>query len=95
MSEKIRLDKWLWHARFFKTRGLATRFCSGGSIRIDGDRIQKPHFGVRVGHILTFRYRNMVKVVKIRALGFRRGPAAEASGLYEDLSDESRIPRLK
>ena len=95
MSEKIRLDKWLWHARFFKTRGLATRFCLGGSIRIDGDRIQKPHFGVRVGHILTFRYRDMVKVVKIRALGLRRGPAAEASGLYEDLSDEGRILRLK
>jgi ribosome-associated heat shock protein Hsp15 len=93
--EAIRLDKWLWHARFFKTRGIASRFCGNGGVRIDGHRTEKAHYIVRIGQVLTFRQASQVRVVKIVALGSRRGPAAEAAKLYEDLSDNIRLPSLK
>ena len=82
----LRLDKWLWHARVFRTRSLATRFCSEGRIRIGGRVIDKAHYGVKPGDVLTFAHGRDVKVLKIVALGARRGPAPEARTLYEDLS---------
>lgn len=94
VAETIRLDKWLWQARFFKNRSIAARFCDKGGVRIDGARTDKSHFAVRVGQVLTFRQANRIRVVRIRALGTRRGPASEAAGLYEDLSDEGRLPSL-
>jgi ribosome-associated heat shock protein Hsp15 len=82
----LRLDKWLWHARVFKTRSLATRFCSEGRIRIGGRVIDKAHYAVKPGDVLTFAHGRDVKVLKVVALGTRRGPAPEARTLYEDLS---------
>jgi ribosome-associated heat shock protein Hsp15 len=81
----LRLDKWLWYARMFKTRSLATRFCSEGRIRIGGRVIDKAHYAVKPGDVLTFAHGHEVKVLKIVALGLRRGPAPEARRLYEDL----------
>jgi ribosome-associated heat shock protein Hsp15 len=82
----LRLDKWLWHARMFRTRSLATKFCLEGRIRIGGRVVEKPHYPVRPGDVLTFAHGNDVKVLRIVALGARRGPAPEARRLYEDLS---------
>jgi ribosome-associated heat shock protein Hsp15 len=90
----LRLDKWLWHARVFKTRSLATRFCSGGRIRIGGRVIDKAHYAVKPGDVLTFAHGRDVKVLKIVALGLRRGPAPEARRLYEDLSTPRIIDPL-
>ncbi len=82
----LRLDKWLWHARFFKTRGLAARIVADGGVRINGARTQKPAAQVRPGDALTFSQGGRVRVVLVVALGSRRGPAAEAQALYEDRS---------
>jgi ribosome-associated heat shock protein Hsp15 len=85
----LRLDKWLWHARMFRTRSLATKFCIEGRIRIGGRVIDKAHYAVRPGDVLTFAHGHDVKVLKIVALGLRRGPATEARRLYEDLGTPS------
>jgi ribosome-associated heat shock protein Hsp15 len=87
MSEEIllRLDKWLWYARFCKSRTLAAKLCASGRIHLDGAIVQKPHHQVRAGNVLTFPLGPHVRVIKILALGSRRGPAPEARQLYEDL----------
>ncbi len=84
--DSLRLDKWLWYARFYKTRSLATTFCRGGHIRVNRQPINKSNHSVRVGDVLTFAQGPRVRVIKIEALGERRGPAPEAQALYEDLS---------
>ncbi|SFT67837.1 RNA-binding S4 domain-containing protein [Sedimentitalea nanhaiensis] len=88
--DKLRLDKWLWQARFFKTRTLAAKQVSGGQMRVNGDRVAKPAFGVSIDDVLTFVQGRQVRVIRIAALGTRRGPASEAQGLYEDLSPSER-----
>ncbi len=87
MSEPaLRIDKWLWQARFFKSRSLAQRLCGGGRLRLNGNRVTKAHVTVRPGDVLTFPKGPHVRVVRVAALGVRRGPAAEAATLYEDLA---------
>lgn len=81
----LRLDKWLWYARFCKSRTLAAKLCASGRIHLDGAIVQKPHHQVRTGNVLTFPLGPHVRVIKILALGSRRGPAPEARLLYEDL----------
>ncbi len=82
----IRIDKWLWHARFFKTRTLAATVVSGGKVRVDGTPVAKPARLVGPGNVLTFVAGEAVRVVRIIECGDRRGPATEAQDLYEDLS---------
>ena len=82
----LRLDKWLWYARFFKTRANATRAIAGGRFRLDGEVMSKPHRAALPGQVLTFTQGERVRVIRIVALGTRRGPASEAAELYEDLS---------
>ncbi len=83
--EKIRVDKWLWQARFFKSRGLAGEVAGSGAVRVNGERIGKPAHGVRVGDVLTFPQAGDIRVVRVLGLGTRRGPATEAQALYADL----------
>jgi ribosome-associated heat shock protein Hsp15 len=90
----LRMDKWLWQARFFKTKALAGRVCTAGKVRVDGAKINKSHFLVRPGQVLTFPQGRGVRVVRVIALGDRRGPAKEAILLYEDLSDDAPVPRI-
>lgn len=86
MSEHgLRIDKWLWQARFFKSRSLAQRLCGGGRVRVNGNRVTKAHAMIRPGDILTFPLGPHVRVVRVAVLGVRRGPALEAMTLYEDL----------
>ena len=90
----LRLDKWLWHARFFKSRTLAAKQCAAGRVRINRQPAEKAHQTVRPGDVLTFPQGNDVRVVRVLALGERRGPAPEARALYEDLSPPApRAPR--
>lgn len=91
----LRADKWLWHARFFKSRSLATQLCQAGKLRVSGLGVVKPHHKVKAGDVLTFPQARHIRVVKIVALSQRRGPASEAQALYEDLKPpalESRLP---
>ena len=85
-AANLRLDKWLWYARFFKSRSLATQFCLAGKLRIDGVIVKKAHHPVRSGQVLTFVRGRQVRVIKVLALGARRGPAPEAQALYDDMS---------
>ena len=82
----LRLDKWLWYARFFKTRALAKRAIAGGSFRLDGEVMSKPHRAAAIGQILTFVQGAKIRVIRIVGIGSRRGPASEAMLLYEDLA---------
>ena len=81
-----RIDKWLWQARFFKTRRLAADTVSAGRVRIDGTPISKPARAVGPGDVLTFPQGRQIRVVRIAALAERRGPAPEARALYDDLT---------
>lgn len=93
MSEsnpKLRLDKWLWQARFFKTRSIAAKIAGGGHVRVNGVHVSKPSFLVGPGDVLTFPQARRVRVVRIVALGDRRGPAPEAQALYEGLEPAKR-----
>jgi ribosome-associated heat shock protein Hsp15 len=95
VSNGLRADKWLWHARFFKSRSRATQLCQAGKLRVSGLGVVKPHHKVKPGDVLTFPQARHIRVVKILALGMRRGPASEAQALYEDLkppASESRLP---
>ena len=88
-----RLDKWLWHARFFRTRAAAQKVCEAARVRLNGNRVSKAHQPVRPGDVLTFSQGRTVRVVRITALAERRGPAATAQTLYEDLSpDAPNVP---
>jgi ribosome-associated heat shock protein Hsp15 len=84
-APSIRLDKWLWHARFCKSRAIAARLVSDGAVRLNAARVLKPATPVRVGDGLSFALGGRVRVVRVRALGTRRGPAPEAQCLYDDL----------
>ena len=95
-----RLDQWLWHARFFKTRSLATRQVAAGHVRVDGDKVSKASFALRPGMTLTFKQGRVIRVIRVEHLAQRRGPAPEAQGLYSDLSpkpetDASPNPRFE
>ena len=82
----LRLDKWLWYARFFKTRSAATRLISGKKLRLNGEVMSKPHRQAQIGQTLTFPQANQIRLIQIDALGTRRGPASEAAELYTDLA---------
>jgi ribosome-associated heat shock protein Hsp15 len=85
----IRLDKWLWQARFFRSRSAAARAVESTPFRIDGRPTDKPHALVGAGMVLTFALGPRVRVVRILAPGTRRGPATEARTLYEELGEAS------
>lgn len=82
----IRLDKWLWQARFFKTRTQATSLVAEGRVRLNSERVSKPARAVGEGDVLTFPQGEAIKVIRIVAVGIRRGPAPEAQTLYDDLT---------
>ena len=82
----IRLDKWLWQARFFKSRSIAAGVVTAGKVRLDGQLVGKPARAVGAGDVLTFIQAAETRVVRIVACGVRRGPAPEAQALYDDLT---------
>ena len=80
----MRVDKWLWHARFFKTRTLATRLAAAGNIRINGQKQSRASASIRIGDVLTFPLNRHIRLIEVVALSTRRGPAVEAQALYID-----------
>jgi ribosome-associated heat shock protein Hsp15 len=87
LSESLRIDKWLWHARFCKTRALAQDRCVKGHIRLNGHRIEKASVAVRIGDVMTLPAGGRVISLKVLGLGLRRGPPSEARLLYDVILD--------
>ena len=90
-EEEIRVDKWLWAARFFKTRSVAAGAVEGGKVQLNGDRT-KPGRVVRLGDELKIRRGPYEWIVIVRGLSLQRGPASQAQLLYEE-TEESRTKR--
>ena len=90
-GEKVRLDKWLWAARFYKTRALASEAIGGGKVQVNGERAKRAR-PLQVGDDIRVRQGPYTCQVIVRELSGRRGPAPEAARLYEE-SPESRTAR--
>ncbi len=88
MTEKIRLDTWLWYARFYKSRSLSSKAFLSGKFRVNSNKVIKPASKVKINDILTINHINMVRIIQVQSLGSRRGPASEAQKLYNDLSGD-------
>ena len=93
MNSQVRLDKWLWAARFFKTRSVAREAVSGGKVHLNGHRA-KPGRALSLGDELRIQRGEEEFIITIVELSTRRGPAAQARTLYSE-SDENRIKREK
>jgi ribosome-associated heat shock protein Hsp15 len=84
--ESVRIDKWLWAARFFKTRALATEAVLGGRVRLNGERV-KPAKDVRTADVVELRIGEMRWIVVVRAVAEKRGSAKVAATLYEETAE--------
>jgi ribosome-associated heat shock protein Hsp15 len=82
-TDRLRIDKWLWAARFFKTRSLAAQAVEGGRVRVNGERV-KPAKELRPGDELIVHIAELEWIIEVRALSPRRGPASAARVLYEE-----------
>lgn len=92
-DDRVRIDKWLWAARFFKTRSLATEAVDGGKVELNGERA-KPAKLVKPGDEIRLRLGPYEHILVVKALGERRGPASVAQSLYAE-TDASRAAREK
>ena len=89
MTEKIRLDTWLWYARFYKSRSLSSKAILNGKLRVNSNKVIKPASKVKINDVLTINHINMVRIIQVQSLGSRRGPASEAQKLYKDLLEDA------
>jgi ribosome-associated heat shock protein Hsp15 len=88
----LRIDKWLWQARFFKSRTLAADMISLGHMRINGQRSGKSSVAVGPGDVLTFPQGSRIRLIRVASVSDRRGPASEAQAMYVDLDAPSDAP---
>ncbi len=88
-----RLDKWLWFARLVKSRSLAASLVTAGKIRVNRERTTKPSHPVKPGDVVTSAAQRTVRIVRVKAPGTRRGPAAEALTLFEELTPRAAEPK--
>tara|TARA_B100000073_G_scaffold318453_1_gene296586 strand:+ start:1114 stop:1524 length:411 start_codon:yes stop_codon:yes gene_type:complete len=93
-NETIRIDKWLWFARFFKNRTLSARIISQGKVRLNGKRISKPSTTLKKGDALTVSQGNTLRLVKVLELGKRRGPFREAVSLYDEIEEKIYVDEV-
>jgi ribosome-associated heat shock protein Hsp15 len=90
----LRLDQWLWYARFAKSRSRAARLCTAGAVTVNGLAVKKAHYAIRVGDIVVVPQRVLARTLLVKALGERRGPSAEAQSLYVDAATPVRVSKL-
>jgi ribosome-associated heat shock protein Hsp15 len=86
MSDRHRLDKWLWAARFYKTRALATEDIERGRVIVN-EQVAKASRELREGDVIELRQQRSVRTLRVRALSRRRGPAMQAQALYEETAE--------
>jgi ribosome-associated heat shock protein Hsp15 len=89
-----RLDQWLWFARLAKSRSFATRLCTAGVITLNGVAVRKANQATRVGDIIVIPQGALVRTIRVRALGGRRGPSTEARLLYDEAAAAVRLSKL-
>jgi ribosome-associated heat shock protein Hsp15 len=92
MSDTLRVDKWLWFARFARTRTSAAKIVTEARFRVNAQPTDKAHYPIRVGDVLTFALGPHIRIIKVLALAARRGGAPEARLLYEDLDPPKPKP---
>ncbi len=85
-ESRQRLDKWLWYARILKSRTRAQKLVQSGAVRVDGTRVTGADTRIGPGNVLTMTVHDRLRVLRVLDPGTRRGPAAEAATLYEDIS---------
>ena len=85
--DKVRIDKWLWWARFFKTRSLSAKKISNGAVRVNSCRILKPSAEITIGDVLTLKQGKTVQVIRVLSLGQKREKYDKAKKMYEDVED--------
>ena len=85
--EKVRIDKWLWWARFFKTRSLSAKKISNGAVRVNSRRVLKPSAEITLDDVLTLRQGKIVRVIRVVSLGERRENYEKAKKMYEYIED--------
>ena len=90
----LRLDKWLWQARFFRSRPEAMAEIHDGRVRINGQMTRKPGHVLRAGDVLTFAHGDQIRLIRVLTLGHRRGPVAEAQMMYLDLDAAKKVAAL-
>ena len=93
-GERVRIDKWLWHARFYRSRALAQQAAVSGLLRLNGQRVEKASVGVQAGDIVTLPRGRDVLAVRIEAVAVRRGPFAEAQKLYSIMGESLLDPAV-
>ncbi|MEA3505190.1 MAG: RNA-binding S4 domain-containing protein [Bacteroidota bacterium] len=92
--EKVRIDKWLWSVRLFKTRSQATDACKKNKVKINDAEV-KPAKEVQIGNIISIRIKNMLKTVKVKDIIGKRVSAPIAATKYQDLTPEEEYNKLK
>ena len=85
--DKVRIDKWLWWARFFKTRSLAAKKISNGAVRLNSYRVLKPSAEITIDDVLTLKQGKIVRLIRVVSLGQKREKYDIAKKMYEDLED--------
>jgi ribosome-associated heat shock protein Hsp15 len=88
--DRVRIDKWLWAARFYKTRSAATEAVAGGLVHVGGERV-KPSRDVRAGETVEVRTGHVRRTVVVRGLAEQRGPASVAATLYEETPESVAV----
>jgi ribosome-associated heat shock protein Hsp15 len=83
-SSSRRLDQWLWIARFVKSRSLASRLCMAGAVTLNGVMVRKASHAIRVGDVVIVPQGVLLRTIRVKALGWRRGPPSEARLLYDE-----------
>jgi ribosome-associated heat shock protein Hsp15 len=83
-SSSRRLDQWLWVARFVKSRSLASRLCMAGAVTLNGVMVRKASHPIRVGDVVVVPRGVLLRTIRVKALGWRRGPPSEARLLYDE-----------
>jgi len=87
MAERVRIDKWLWHARFYRSRSQAQQAAASGLLRLNGARLEKPSVGVGPGDVVTLPRGRAVLAIQVEAIALRRGPPSQAQTLYRILGN--------
>jgi ribosome-associated heat shock protein Hsp15 len=90
----LRLDQWLWFARFAKSRSRASRLCTAGVVKVNGLAVRRANHAIRVGDTIVVLQGVLVRTIRVKALGERRGPPPEARSLYEEAAAPVHLSKL-